>query len=180
MSLADSLQLLERYSVVILPTLVVAEQLGIPLPAVPALLGVGALAANGRVSIPLVLVSIVVVALTVDLGWYEVGRRRGAGVLARLCRLSLEPDSCVRRTQNVFARYGVRGMLVAKFVPGLTTVMPPLAGVFAVGRGRFAFYEVLGVLLWAGLWMGLGYAFSDAIALIAARLSSVEVSHGGV
>jgi len=173
-SLADSLQLLERYSVVILPTLVVAEQLGIPLPAVPALLGVGALAANGRVSIPLVLVSIVVVALTVDLGWYEVGRRRGAGVLARLCRLSLEPDSCVRRTQNVFARYGVRGMLVAKFVPGLTTVMPPLAGVFAVGRGRFAFYEVLGVLLWAGLWMGLGYAFSDAIALIAARLSSVE------
>jgi membrane protein DedA with SNARE-associated domain len=72
MGLAESLQLLERYSVVILPALVVAEQIGVPLPAVPALLGVGALAANGRASIPLVLGAIAVVALTVDLGWYEL------------------------------------------------------------------------------------------------------------
>ena len=121
MGLSESLQLLERYSVVILPALVIAEQVGVPLPAVPALLAVGALAASGRASIPLVLGAIAVVALTVDLGWYELGRRRGVGVLARLCRLSLEPDWCVRRTENVFARYGVRGMLIAKFVPGLTT-----------------------------------------------------------
>lgn len=174
MSPADSLELLERYSVVILPILVVAEQVGVPLPAVPALLGVGALAANGRGSVSLVLGAIAVVALVVDLGWYEVGRRRGARVLARLCRLSFEPDSCVRRTANIFARYGVQGMLVAKFVPGLTTVMPPLAGIFGVGRLRFAIYEVLGVLLWAGLWMGLGYAFSDAISMIAARLARME------
>lgn len=174
MSTADSFQLLERYSVVILPTLVVAEQLGVPLPAVPALLAVGALAATGRVSIVLVLSAIAVVALTVDLGWYELGRRSGARVLARLCRLSLEPDSCVRRAENVFARYGVRAMLVAKFVPGLTTVMPPLAGIFAVGRVRFACYEVAGVLLWAGMWVGLGYAFSDAISMFAARLGRLQ------
>ena len=174
MSPVDSLELLEKYSVVILPTLVVAEQVGVPLPAVPALLAVGALAANGRGSLPLVLGAIAVVALIVDLGWYEVGRRRGAGVLRRLCRLSLEPDSCVRRTENVFTRYGVKSMLVAKFVPGLTTVMPPLAGIFAVGRLRFAVYEILGVLLWAGLWMGLGYLFSEAITVIAARLARME------
>src|SRR5712664_3461932 len=178
MTLADSLKLLEHYSVVILPALVVAEQVGVPLPAVPALLAVGALAASGRVSIPLVLGAIAVVALTVDLGWYELGRRRGVGVLARLCRLSLEPDSCVRRTEHVFARYGVRGMLIAKFVPGLTTVMPPLAGIFAVGRLRFAFYELIGVLLWAGIWMGLGYAFSDAISVIVARLERLERALG--
>jgi len=178
MMLAESLKLLEQYSVVILPALVVAEQVGIPLPAVPALLAVGALAASGRVSIPLVLGAIALVALTVDLGWYELGRRRGVGVLARLCRLSLEPDSCVRRTENVFARYGVRGMLIAKFVPGLTTVMPPLAGIFAVGRLRFAFYELIGVLLWAGIWMGLGYAFTDAISVIVARLERLERTLG--
>ena len=171
---AESLDLLEKYSVVILPTLVVAEQVGVPLPAVPALLGVGALAAAGRGSVPLVLGAIAVVALIVDLGWYEVGRRRGAGVLRRLCRIALEPDTCVRRTESVFARYGVQGMLVAKFLPGLTTVMPPLAGIFAVGRLRFAFYEVLGVLFWAGLWIGLGYAFSDAIAMIAAQLARMQ------
>jgi membrane protein DedA with SNARE-associated domain len=96
---ADSLQLLERYSVVILPVLVIAEQISIPLLAVPALLAVGALAASGRASIPVVLAAIAVVALRIDLGWYELGRRRGAGVLARLRRRSLEPD-CARWTER--------------------------------------------------------------------------------
>src|SRR5262245_31953750 len=163
----ESLWILERYSLVILPALVVAEQLGIPLPAVPALLGVGALAAAGQASIPLVLGAITVVALSVDFVWYELGRRRGAGVLAKLCRMSLEPDSCVRRTERVFARYGAGVMLVAKFVPGLTTAVPPLAGIAAMGRVRFALYELGGILLWAGAWMGLGYFFSEAISSIA-------------
>lgn len=169
MSAADSLQILERYSVVIVPALVVAEQIGIPLPAVPALLGVGALAAHGRVSVPLVLATVAMVTLAVDFGWYELGRRRGAGVLARLCRLSLEPDSCIRKSERVFARHGAQTLLAAKFVPGLTMVMPPLAGVFAVRRAQFALYDLGGVLLWAGTWIGLGYAFNDAIGLIAAR-----------
>ena len=125
--MSDSVQLLERYSVVILPILVVAEQVGVPLPAVPALLGVGALAAQGRVSSLLVVVAIAAVALPVDLVWHELGRRRGAPVLLRLCRVSLEPDVCVRRTENLFLRHGVRALLVAKFLPGLTTVMPILA-----------------------------------------------------
>src|SRR5216684_2168453 len=149
MSPADSLRFLEQYSVVILPALTVAEQIGVPLPAVPALLAVGALAAHGRASIPLVLGAMAIVALTVDLGWYELGRRRGASVLASLCRVSIEPDSCVRRAHSVFARHGVQAMLVAKFVPGLTTVMPPLAGIFEVGHARFALYDLGGVMLWA-------------------------------
>ena len=173
MSPADSLQILEQYAVVILPLLVVAEQIGVPLPAVPALLGVGALAAHGRVSIPLVLCAIAIAALITDFGWYELGRRRGASVLAKLCRLSLEPDSCVRRAERVFTRHGARGMLVAKFVPGLTTVMPPLAGIFAVGRVRFALYDLGGVVLWAGTWMALGYAFSDAIVLVTERAAEL-------
>ena len=69
-------------------------------------------------------------------------------------------------------------MLIAKFVPGLTTVMPPLAGIFAVRRLRFMFYELTGVLLWAGVWTGLGYAFSDAISLIVARLERLERTLG--
>jgi len=173
MSPADSLQFLEYYGVVLLPVLVVAEQVGLPLPAVPALLAVGALAAHGRSNIALVLGAISIVALAVDFGWYELGRRRGAGVLVRLCRLSLEPDSCVRRAESIFARHGARGMLAAKFIPGLTTVMPPLAGVFAVARLRFALYDLAGVLLWAGTWLGLGYVFSDAIVLITARATKL-------
>jgi membrane protein DedA with SNARE-associated domain/rhodanese-related sulfurtransferase len=169
----SALQYLEHYGVVILPALTVAEQIGLPLPAMPALLAVGALAAHGRISIPLVLGAISAAALATDFAWYELGRRRGARVLARLCRLSLEPDSCLRRAESIFARHGARSMLVAKFVPGLTTVMPPLAGVFAIARGRFALYDLAGVLLWAGTWLALGYFFSDAIVLIAARATAL-------
>ena len=173
MSPADSLQFLDRYGVVILPALAVAEQIGLPLPAVPALLAVGALAAHGRSSIPLVLGAISVAALAIDFVWYELGRRRGARVLVRLCQLSLEADSWLRRAESTFARYGARSMLAAKFIPGLTTVMPPLAGVFAIPRGRFALYDFAGVLLWAGTWLALGYFFSDAIVLIAAKASAL-------
>ena len=176
MSPADSLPFLDRYGVVILPALAVAEQIGIPLPAVPALLAVGALAAHGRISIPLVLGAISVAALAIDFVWYELGRRRGARVLVRLCQLcqlSLEADSCLRRAESTFARYGARSMLAAKFIPGLTTVMPPLAGVFAVTRGRFALYDLAGVLLWASTWLALGYFFSDAIVLITAKASAL-------
>jgi membrane protein DedA with SNARE-associated domain len=171
MSAVHGVELLERYSVVILPILVVAEQVGIPLPAVPALLAVGALAAKGRANLVLVVGAIAAVALPVDLIWHELGRRRGARVLSSLCRLSLEPDSCIRRTQSLFSRFGVRTMLVAKFLPGLTTVMPPLSGIFGVPRLQFAIYEVAGVCLWAGFWGGTGYLLSDTIEAVALRVS---------
>ncbi len=180
MSSADGLSILEHYGVVILPAVVVAEQVGLPLPAVPALLAVGALAAQGRVSIPLLVTAVAIAALVADFGWYELGRRRGAAVLQKLCRFTLEPDTCVRRAESVFARHGARGMLVAKFVPGLTTVMPPLAGIFDVGRVRFGLYDLAGVLLWAGTWIGLGYAFSDAIAQVTARATGLGRALGVV
>ena len=173
MNAAAALQLLDEFALVILPALVVAEQFGIPVPAVPMLLGFGALAAHGRGSIPLMLITLAAVALAVDLGWYEFGRRRGAHALARLCRLTMEPDSCLRRAHSVFERFGIGAMLVSKFVPGLTTILPPLAGIFAVGRLRFAVFEIAGTLLWAGLWVSVGYVFSDAVAMIGNRVAEL-------
>jgi membrane protein DedA with SNARE-associated domain len=174
--MTDGVQWLERYSVIIVPALAVFEQLGIPLPAVPALLATGALAATGRVNLWLVVGAIIVVTLPVDLVWHELGRRRGARILSGLCRLTLEPDICVRRTENLFIRHGVRTLLVAKFLPGLTTVLPPLAGVFGVSRLKFALYDMAGTVLWATFWMGVGYAFSDAIEQVLVRVASL--GHG--
>ena len=171
--MTDGVQWLERYAVIIVPALAVFEQLGIPLPAVPALLVTGALAATGRVSLWLVLGATIVVTLPVDLVWHELGRRRGAGILSGLCRLTLEPDVCVRRTQNLFIRHGVRTLLVAKFLPGLTTVLPPLAGAFGVSRLQFALYDVAGSVLWAGFWMGVGFVFSGAIEQVLIRVASL-------
>ena len=144
----------------------------------PALLVVGSLGAQGRVSIPLVIGAIAAVALPVDLIWHELGRRRGARLLSGLCRLSLEPDVCVRRTQGLFQRHGVRAVLVSKFLPGLTTVMPPLAGIFGVSRLRFALYDLAGVFLWAGFWAGLGYVFSETIEAVVLRVSALGRTAG--
>src|SRR6185503_13013589 len=180
MDLDHGKQWLEMYSVILLPILVVAEQVGIPLPAVPALLVVGALGAQGRISVLLVIAAIAAVALPVDLVWHELGRRRGGRILSGLCRLSLEPDVCVRRTEGLFQRHGVRAVLVAKFLAGLTTVMPPLAGIFGVSRLRFALYDLGGVFLWAGFWAGLGYVFSETIEALVHRVSALGRTAGVV
>jgi membrane protein DedA with SNARE-associated domain len=142
---------------------VFADQLGAPLPAIPALLAIGALAAAGKINTGIVLALIVAACLLADLIWYSLGRRMGARVLRLLCTISLEPDSCVRRTENLFLRYGVRALLVTKFVPGLGAVAPPLAGVVGVGAPRFTLYSALGGLLWGGTWTSLGYLAGDAV-----------------
>ena len=104
------------------------EQLGIPLPAGPWLLAAGALAAVGRINWLAALAATTFSSLLANLIWFYLGRYGGHRVLNLLCRISLEPDSCVRRTQDVFTRYGMRGVVVAKFIPGLSTLAPPLAG----------------------------------------------------
>jgi SNARE associated Golgi protein len=88
-------------------------------------------------------------------------------VLGVLCRVSLEPDSCVRRTENLFMRQGRRTLLIAKFLPGLSTVAPPLAGIVGIPRAEFLFLDGLGALIWSGVWVALGYLFMDAIGRVA-------------
>ena len=146
---------------------VLADQLGVPVPAVPALLAMGALAAVGKLNFALALLLSVVASLIADTVWYVLGRTRGAAVLRLVCKVSLEPDSCVRRTESVFLRYGVRALVFAKFVPGLSTVAPPLAGIVGVTFPRFAAYSSLAALLWAGAWGGLGYVAGDALEHVA-------------
>ncbi|HEX8926032.1 MAG TPA: VTT domain-containing protein [Terriglobales bacterium] len=152
---------------------VLAVQLGVPLPASPVLLGVGALAGQGKLSLPGAIVISAAAVFAADSAWYEFGRRRGAGVLSVLCRISLEPDSCVRRTEGVYHRYGAPVLLVAKFIPGLATVAPPMAGIFSLARWRFALYTAGAGVLWSGVYLGLGYAFSDQLELAMNYVSSV-------
>src|ERR1700687_4862795 len=91
---------------------VFAEQIGIPVPSMPILLAAGALAGAGRLDLGIVVAVAVGAALTSDIIWFHVGRARGIKVLQLLCRVSLEPDSCVRNTQDIFAKQGARSLLV--------------------------------------------------------------------
>ena len=168
-----SLEFLLQHGYVVLPALVFAEQVGLPFPATPFLLAAGALAGRGHLSFWLCLVLSTVAAVLADGLWYQLGRKKGIRVLQFLCRISLEPDSCVRRTEGVFAKQGARSLLVAKFVPGLRTAAPPMAGIFHMRRRRFILWDSLGSIAWAGAFLLLGYAFSEQIEVIGERAASL-------
>jgi membrane protein DedA with SNARE-associated domain len=165
--LSETLDFILRHGYSILFAWMAAEQLGLPIPAVPLLLAAGALAGSQRLSLHLILLVSVVASLLADVLWYELGRRRGVTVLNFLCRVSLEPDSCVRKTEQMFGRYGVRSLVVSKFVPGLSTAAPPLAGIFGMRLPRFLLFAGLGALLYAGTFAGLGYLFSAQLETMA-------------
>jgi len=165
------LAFLARWGYVILAAFVVAEQVPLPVPAVPVLLGIGALAAEGRMSIVVALAIACAAAAPMDLLWRRLGAVRGIRAVRFMCRLALEPASCVRQTQTLFERYGSRVLLIAKFVPGLTALAPALAGLVKVPLPRFLILDVAGVALWAGTWMSLGYLFSQGLGLVLAQIS---------
>src|SRR5882724_5642044 len=165
--MTHSIEFLIRYGYVLIFGWVFAEQIGIPVPAIPVLLAAGALAGTHPINPAAALVLAVTAAISADVIWYETGRRKGIRVLQFLCKISLEPDSCVRRTENVFARNGAKSLLIAKFVPGLNTAAQPLAGIFRMKFGRFLLFDTLGATLYVGTFFGLGYIFKTEIERVA-------------
>src|SRR5437016_12765252 len=147
----DLIPLLSQYGLAIVFANVLIEQLGIPVPAVPTLVIAGALAAEGKLSAPLLFVVAILACSLADTAWYLAGRRFGNGVMKLLCRISLTPDWCVSDTQARFERSGTKALVIAKFVPGLATIAPPLAGATRIGWTQFLFYNTLG----AGLWVSM-------------------------
>jgi membrane protein DedA with SNARE-associated domain/rhodanese-related sulfurtransferase len=171
--MTQTTQFLIDHGLPLVLTAVFVEQMGLPLPAFPWLLAAGALSAAGKFNLPLGLGVTVIACVVADAIWFYLGRYRGHRVLALLCRISLEPDSCVRRTQNVFTKYGLRGVLVAKFLPGMSTVVPPLAGMSGMRADRFFAVDAAGALLYGGCLLALGYAFSHQIDQIGAAISRI-------
>ena len=166
-------QFLINYGLPIIFGAVFVDQMGIPIPCAPWLLAAGALAAVGKFNWALALGLSILACLIADFIWFYLGRYRGTQVLGFLCKISLEPDSCVRRTVNVFTRYGWRGIIIAKFLPGMATVTPPLAGMSKLTVRQFFFFDSIGSLLFSGTFILLGYIFSGQIAQIAAALESI-------
>jgi membrane protein DedA with SNARE-associated domain/rhodanese-related sulfurtransferase len=167
------LEFLTRHGAVVLFGAVFVEQLGLPLPSVPWLFAAGALIGAGKMSWWVALGPAVFGSLLADMIWFYLGRHYGNRVLGLLCKISLEPDTCVRKTQNIFTRYGVEGVMVAKFIPGLSTLAPPLAGNSGFGIPRFAFYDGIGSLLYVGSFIVVGVLFSRQLEAIIAALGSL-------
>jgi len=155
--------LLTHYGLALVFANVLLTQLGVPLPALPVLIVAGALAQQGAWS-PAALIGIAVAAsLLGDLPWYIAGRLAGYRVLKTLCRVAIEPDSCVKQSESIFERWGAPSLLVAKFVPGFSIVAPPIAGALRLGIARFLIYSAVGAAVWAGAAIVVGMAFNHQI-----------------
>jgi len=163
---------LEVYGYWLVFGLAFAENLGIPIPSFPVLIMAASMVTTLHFSLAGLLLVSVMGALAGDIFWYVLGRVRGRPILKLLCSITLNPDSCVSRTENIFVRHGLKSLLVAKFVPGLNTVGPPLAGMLRISPLQFALFDVGGIVLWAGAALSLGVIFRAQVELVLAWLQT--------
>ena len=166
----DIIQSLAAYGGAVLFAAVFVDQAGLPLPAVPWLLAAGALSASGEMHPAAALGISVLACVSADSLWFYAGRRGGNRVVQLLCRLSLAPNSCLRCTGGLLDRQGLRGFVIAKFLPGLGTVVTPLAGALGVNAARFLLLDSLGSFLYAAFYILAGVLFHNRLHQAAALL----------
>jgi membrane protein DedA with SNARE-associated domain/rhodanese-related sulfurtransferase len=164
------LMLLSHYGLSLVVLNVFIDQLGLPVPAVPTLVMAGGLAANSQLSLMALFSGSVIACLVADCGWYLLGQVYGIRVLKTLCRISLEPDSCVSQTQSRFERWGVNSLIIAKFVPGLAIIAPPMAGALRIGWLRFILLSTASAFLWVGTALFAGFLFKSQIEAVLVNL----------
>ena len=160
----DFAVLVSRYGLAAIFLFTFLENVGLPIPAIPVLMLAGAYASTRHATLLMVLVAAVAGALLADGIWYFVGRWRGKRVLDHLCRVSFNPDACLERAVDGFHRRKSATILFANFLPGVNTIMPPLAGVAAMPFFLFLLLDFAGSLLWAGAAVALGFVFGERVA----------------
>lgn len=164
---------INHYGLLVVVINVLLEQIGLPVPALPTLIVAGAVAADGQLPLLALFAWSVIACLAADCGWYVVGQKYGIRVLKTLCRISLEPDSCVSQTQSRFERWGINSLVIAKFVPGLAIIAPPMAGALRVGWPRFVALSTGGAVLWVGSGLAAGVLFKSQITRLLEHLSEI-------
>lgn len=150
---------LQAWGPLALFVVVLAEQVGLPLPTLPIMLLAGALARQSGDWGSIYILAATAASFLGGSVWYLVGRRHGSGILRQLCRISLSPDTCVRQTQISFERQGARALIAARFIPGLSLLAPPLAGGIGMPVRLFAVHQAMAALLYAVLGIGGGVLF---------------------
>jgi membrane protein DedA with SNARE-associated domain len=151
-------------------TYIFLVQAGLPVPADPLLLIMGALSGDHLYKFLPSLAIAVLASVGGDYIWYELGRIRGRSLLGLVCKFSLEPDNCVRKTEGSFSKRGASALLFAKFVPGMGLVAMPLAGMIGMSRKRFLLYDAGGAFLWSGAYLGAGYLFHKEVNILISLL----------
>jgi membrane protein DedA with SNARE-associated domain/rhodanese-related sulfurtransferase len=167
------LHIFEQHGLVSLFLGVLVEQLGAPIPALPFLLLAGAQAAADGLFGLQALGAATAASAIADAVWFFVGRRYGRSVLDLLCRLSLSPNTCIQKSELSFARRGITTLLFAKFIPGVSTLAPPLAGALGMNFGTFLLADLAGTALWAGCGLAAGRVFHDEVNRLTTALENL-------
>ena len=170
--MTDLISSISHHGYLFLAIVCLAEALGIPLPAALAMLTAGAVAAYGDLHLSLVIGVGVAAMIAGDLFLYYMGKVSGWALLGFLCRLSANPETCILRSAEYFYRRGKQTLLFAKFIPGINTMSPPLAGSMKMRLGDFLQYDAIGAILYVGAYSVAGYLFSDALRAITRGLRS--------
>jgi membrane protein DedA with SNARE-associated domain/rhodanese-related sulfurtransferase len=159
-----------RLSYPLLWAIVFARQLCLPVPALLFLMTAGAMAHKGDLNLAGVMCAGVLGCLCGDLVWFEAGRFWGSRIIRMLSIFSNNPQRATQRSKEIFARWGVRSLVLAKFVPGLDGITPPLAGMEGTRRNEFLAFDAVGSFFWSAVYAGIGYIFSERLSSIAASL----------
>jgi membrane protein DedA with SNARE-associated domain len=152
--------------------MVFAEAAGLPVPAAIALIAGGAAAASHFLSPTLVLAAAITAMMFGDILLFILGRYTGWALLGFLCRLSLNPETCILRSAETFYKRGRVALIFAKFVPGVNTMAPPLAGSMKMKFAQFLRLDFAGTCLYVSAYAGLGYVFRDFVVKITRGLQS--------
>ncbi len=155
---------------------VVCRQACLPVPTNLLLLAAGALAGLGKVNPVIIFIYAISAFILSDLAWYEAGRKWGTKTLNIFCRTAQNPYSCVDAMVDRFNRYGVKSLLVSKFIIGLDSITSPLSGASGVHRPKFLLFDGLGATLWVLSYLAVGYVFKYQLD----RVSSYFAEFGKV
>ena len=165
--------LLAQHGLLLVFANVLLTQGGVPVPSTPMLIVAGALIAQGQLAFAPALGVATLATLIGNIPWYLAGRRYGYAVLRTMCRISIEPDSCVQRTEDVFGRWGAVSIIVGKYIPGFATIAPPLAGAMKLGFPRFLVYTAISAVLWAVVPLLAGVIFHAEVQWLLLRLEDI-------
>lgn len=168
----DVASVVSEYGLAIVFGNVFAEQIGVPVPAIPTLMVAGALAAGGKLSMPAVFAVALIACVIADVAWYAAGRHYGNRVMRLLCGISLTPDSCVSQAQARFERFGPNVLVIAKFIPGIALLAPPLAGAIRMRWLPFLVFDAAGSALWVGAGVAGGVLLGPQIERLLAYVEN--------
>lgn len=167
------LALFEVHGLTAIFILLFAKRMGVPVPALPVLLLAGARGVQDGLFALQALLAASAAAILADELWFHAGRRYGRSMLALLCRLSLAPGHWIRTSERAFERRGAVAVLLAKFIPGVAGLAPPLAGALGMRTGSFTVLNAAGTLLWVGGGLAAGLLFHRQVAQVVTVLQDM-------